>query len=73
LILPALATRRITGAARLWISYALGTCAYLLGLALSAMADLSTGAVIVWAFAALGLLVGFGQTLIGRLGAARHA
>jgi zinc/manganese transport system permease protein len=59
LIVPALATRRMAGPARLWTSYGLGTLAYGAGLAASAVADLSTGAVIVWAFAALGLLLGF--------------
>lgn len=60
LIVPALATRRLAGTARLWASYALGALAYAAGLALSAATDLPTGAMIVWSFAALGLVFGFG-------------
>jgi zinc/manganese transport system permease protein len=60
LILPALATRRLAdGPQRLWISYGLGFASYAGGLALSALYDLSTGAIIVWVFAALATLLGF--------------
>ena len=60
LIVPALATRRLGGAKRLWISYGLGFLSYAAGLGLSAAYDLSTGAIIVWAFVALGIALGFG-------------
>lgn len=51
LIIPALATRRLTGRARLVAGYALGAVGYALGLALSALLDLPSGAVIVWTLA----------------------
>lgn len=55
LIIPALATRRDRGARRIAIGYALGACGYLLGLALSAVFDLPSGAVIVWTLGASAL------------------
>lgn len=55
LILPALATRGMASAPRLWTSYGLGILAYAAGLAASAWLDLPTGAAIVWALALLGL------------------
>lgn len=60
LIVPALATRRLGGALRLWVSYGLGILSYAVGLGLSAAYDLSTGAIIVWVFVALGIALGFG-------------
>jgi len=48
LIIPALATRRFQGRRRLVLAYALGAVGYGLGLALSAVLDLPSGAVIVW-------------------------
>jgi zinc/manganese transport system permease protein len=59
LIVPALATRRIAGAMRLWISYGLGVLSYAIGLGLSAAYDLSTGALIVWVFVGLAVPLGF--------------
>jgi zinc/manganese transport system permease protein len=47
LIIPALATRRMQSRRRLWVAYALGAVGYALGLALSAVLDLPSGAVIV--------------------------
>lgn len=47
LIIPALATRRMAGGRRIWMAYALGAVGYALGLALSAVLDLPSGAVIV--------------------------
>lgn len=47
LIVPALATRALEGRRRLAWGYALGATGYALGLALSALADLPSGAVIV--------------------------
>ena len=57
LIIPALATRPFAGRRRLALGYALGVAGYALGLALSAMLDLPSGAVIVCTLAAIGLLV----------------
>jgi zinc/manganese transport system permease protein len=51
LIIPALATRAHTGSRRLVTGYALGASGYALGLALSALFDLPSGAVIVWTLA----------------------
>ena len=56
LILPPLATRRYANK-QLPRAYALGAAGYALGLWLSAWLDLPSGAVIVWAMAALGILV----------------
>ena len=53
LILPALATRSRSGAARLGAAFGVGVAAYALGLLLSALGDLPSGAVIVLAMAAL--------------------
>ena len=57
LIVPALATRALRGTRRMVWAYALGTAGFALGLALSAWFDLPSGALIVWALAACGLLV----------------
>jgi len=58
LIIPALAMRQVKRNA-LWLAYGLGACAYALGLVASALFDLPTGAVIVWALAVLGVLGGW--------------
>jgi zinc/manganese transport system permease protein len=52
LIVPALATRGLRGATRLAAGYGVGAAGYAIGLALSALLDLPSGAVIVWALAA---------------------
>jgi zinc/manganese transport system permease protein len=57
LIIPALATRSWTGRPRMVAGYVVGAVGYALGLALSAVLDLPSGAVIVWALAACALLV----------------
>ena len=57
LILPAMATRHFSERKRLVVAYAMGALAYALGLIASAWWDLPSGAVIVWAMAALGLMV----------------
>jgi zinc/manganese transport system permease protein len=59
LIIPALATRMlaITRTQRLLVGYAVGAAGYALGLALSAVLDLPSGAVIVWTLAACGLVL----------------
>jgi zinc/manganese transport system permease protein len=59
LIIPALGTRALQGPRRLVWAYGLGAAGYALGLALSALLDLPSGAVIVWALAACGVLFSF--------------
>jgi len=56
LIIPALATRRQSGPRRYVIAYGVGAVGYALGLALSALFDLPSGAVIVWTLAACAVL-----------------
>lgn len=56
LIVPALATRAIRSRWRMSMAWGLGALAYLLGLALSAIADWPSGAVIVLVMAMLGLI-----------------
>jgi len=51
LIIPALATRGYPGPRRHVVAYALGAVGYALGLAVSAVFDLPSGAVIVWTLA----------------------
>lgn len=63
LIIPALASRRLHGGKRLATGYILGACAYVLGIVLSALFDLPTGAITVWSMAFVGLLAG---GLVGR-------
>ena len=55
LIIPALATRALSGRRRLLAGYAIGALGYGLGLALSALLDLPSGAVIVWALAVIAI------------------
>lgn len=57
LIVPAMATRHFGGRQRLVFAYLHGALAYALGLLCAAWWDLPAGAVIVWAMAALGLVV----------------
>lgn len=54
LIVPALACRRYPPSRRLGAGYLLGSLSYIGGLALSALADLPSGPVIVWVMAMLG-------------------
>ena len=63
LILPALATRRMSGPARLVAGYLIGALAFLSGIVISALADLPTGALTVWTMAAFSVIAGF---LLGR-------
>jgi len=63
LIIPALATRMHRGPRRSLIGYGLGAAGYALGLALSALFDLPSGAVIVWTLAICGIV---GALAIGR-------
>lgn len=57
LIVPALATRSLRGPRRHGVAYAIGAAGYALGLALSALLDLPSGAVIVWTLSACALAV----------------
>jgi zinc/manganese transport system permease protein len=56
LIIPALGTLGHSGAKRFRLAYGIGAVGYALGLALSALLDLPSGAVIVWTLAACALL-----------------
>jgi zinc/manganese transport system permease protein len=58
LIIPALATVGIKRGNRLVAGYLIGGLSYLIGIMLSVMFDLPTGAVIVWSMAAIALLIG---------------
>jgi len=57
LILPALATRRLTPRSRLFWGYVTGIVGYAGGIALSALVDLPTGPTVVWILAMAALLV----------------
>jgi zinc/manganese transport system permease protein len=58
LIIPALATRRLHGATRLWTGYFLGAVSFLAGILLSAWFDLPSGAVTVWTMALVCVIAG---------------
>lgn len=57
LIIPALGTLGWRGGARLWRGYLLGAAAYAAGLVISALADLPSGAVVVWTLAGFGAVL----------------
>ena len=59
LIVPALATAGMRGRARLIAAYSIGVLGYVLGLCLSAVFDLPSGALIVWTLAGCALLAQF--------------
>jgi zinc/manganese transport system permease protein len=59
LIIPALATVRLDGKKRLWAGYFLGALSYFMGIVLSAVFDLPTGAMIVWTMAIVGIISGY--------------
>jgi zinc/manganese transport system permease protein len=59
LIIPALAAVGLKRGNRLVAGYLVGGTSYLIGILLSVMFDLPTGAVIVWSMAAIALLAGF--------------
>lgn len=56
LIVPALATVGMHGRGRLAMAYGIGIAGYVAGLALSAVLDLPSGAMIVWTLAGCALL-----------------
>jgi zinc/manganese transport system permease protein len=58
LIIPALATQYLSRGKRLLVGYSIGALSYLAGITLSAIFDLPTGAIIVWAMAAIALATG---------------
>ena len=62
LIIPALAIGKRASKRGLAMGYGLGALGYASGLALSALFDLPSGAVIVWSLAACALLVGFNRS-----------
>jgi zinc/manganese transport system permease protein len=57
LIVPALATYRMSGTGQLMTGYALGAISYAVGLGLSSVMDLPSSPVVVWVMAAFGLIV----------------
>ena len=59
LIIPALATTGLRRGNRLAAGYLIGGLSYFIGIAVSVLLDLPTGAVIVWSMAAVAILVGF--------------
>lgn len=61
LIFPALATRQRAGAAQWWWGYGVGAAGYAVGLTVSALYDLPSGSVVVWALAMVGLAAAFLQ------------
>lgn len=58
LIIPALATRHVTGRKALPAAYAMGVAGFGLGLVLSALLDLPSGPMIVWSLAVLAVMMG---------------
>ena len=70
LIVPALATRNFKGFRRLWFAYGLGAGAFALGLAISAIADWPSGAVVVLVMAILAVLFAM---VTSRTGLESHA
>jgi len=71
LIVPAVATYRYRPKLQLGVGYALAIASYLAGLVLSAVTDLPSSAVIVWAMAAIALIVHLsgGNAANSRIGA----
>ncbi|HWP94639.1 MAG TPA: metal ABC transporter permease [Gammaproteobacteria bacterium] len=59
LIIPALAARRFTGWRALTMGWGVGIVGYAVGLVASALWDLPTGALIVWALAATAVMMAF--------------
>ena len=57
LIVPALATVRRGGRGRIAVGYAMGAAGYVVGLLMSALFDLPSGAVIVWSLGVIALLL----------------
>jgi len=68
LIIPALATAGMNGPRRLITAYAIGIAGYVVGLVLSAVLDLPSGAMIVWTLAGCGIFARVLLTMRGRVG-----
>jgi len=67
LIIPALVTRKVVSQKRaLLIAYGVGAAGYALGLVVSSITDLPSGAIIVWALVVAALLVKFASTFVGK-------
>jgi zinc/manganese transport system permease protein len=58
LIIPALATTGIRRGNRLFAGYLVGAVSYFIGILLSFLLDLPTGAVIIWSMAAVAIAAG---------------
>ena len=58
LIIPALATTGLRRGNRLMVGYAVGALSYFVGIILSFLLDLPTGAVVVWSMAIVAILLG---------------
>lgn len=70
LIIPALATRQHSGRRRHAMAYGIGALGYALGLGLSAVVDLPSGAVIVWTLGGVGLFAAWKLQPASRAGVA---
>jgi zinc/manganese transport system permease protein len=68
LIIPALAARRLDGRSALLAGWGVGIAGYAVGLVASALWDLPTGALIVWALAVIAVMMG---AMLGHLLKAR--
>ena len=66
LIIPALATRQYSGKQRLLAGYGTGIAGYAIGLVLSTLFDLPSGAIVVWCMTAVAVVI---FVLSRRLGA----
>lgn len=64
LIIPAIASRKLEGKPRLFISYSLGAIAYAAGLVLSSIYDFPPGAIIVWCLFICGLITSWAVSVL---------
>jgi zinc/manganese transport system permease protein len=69
LIIPALASRFHPARRRLLIGYSVGVLGYAIGLALSAVLDLPSGAVVVWMLAVCGMVFAWHAASMAKRGA----
>ena len=67
LIMPAIAVRNWPESKKIIGAYLIGSVAYLLGLGLSAVFDLPSGAVIIWCLALTGIFINVLISLANRL------
>jgi zinc/manganese transport system permease protein len=66
LIIPALATRRLSARLQLPAAWCIGLAAYVAGIGLSMVLDYPTGALIVWSMAAIGIAAAWLPGLVQR-------